>query len=277
MLRDEHFRFFASYIERELGIVYADHNRFQLQSRLEEIAKLQGLASVEEVFSLAKTGITGAFRQLLLDTATNNETSFFRDPKVFRAIEEAVLKGLKPGEKLRIWSAASSTGQEAMSLAMLIKEFGAKTRTDPSFEILGTDISDRVLRRAREGAYTQLEVQRGLPSPMLVKYFRKGEKDQWLAAPDLQCHLVFRPLNLKEPFSFAEKFHLVLCRNVLIYQSVEGKADILARITAQLVPGGTLVLGAGESLLGLSSDYEQIAVEGAILYVKKDAAARLAA
>ena len=267
-------KFFAKYIESELGIVYAEHNYFQLENRLEEIAKLVGVPCVHTLYEQAKSGISGHFKQMLLDVATNNETSFFRDPKVFKAIESTVLKSassfLSPGEKLRVWSAASSTGQEALSLTMMIKEFNQKERQNIGFSILASDISERVLVRAKSGSYTQLEIQRGMPAPYLIKYFKKDDQDKWTASSALLAHIDFKKINLKGDFGIHETFHVVLCRNILIYQNVEGKKDILNRITKVVAPGGYLVLGAGESLLGLSTDFEQCAVDGSILYRKKN-------
>jgi chemotaxis protein methyltransferase CheR len=270
---DDMLKFFAKYIESELGIVYAEHNYFQLENRLEEIAKLVGVPCIQSLYEQAKSGISGQFKQMLLDVATNNETSFFRDPKVFKAIENTILKSvssfLSPGEKLRIWSAASSTGQEALSLTMMIKEFNLREKQNIGFSILASDISERVLARAKGGSYTQLEVQRGMPAPYLIKYFKKDDEDKWTASSELLAHIDFKKINLKGDFGIREQFHFVLCRNILIYQNVEGKIDIINRIAKVLAPGGYLVLGAGESLLGLSTDFEQCLVEGSILYRKK--------
>ncbi|AGH94526.1 CheR family methyltransferase [Pseudobdellovibrio exovorus] len=273
MQHNEILKFFADFIQSELGIVYSDHNSFQLQNRLETIAKFLDLPSIEALYEKTKTGFSETAKQLLLDTATNNETSFFRDPKVFRAIETDILgnlaASLAPNEKLRVWSAASSTGQEALSLAMLSRELAAKSANPFSVDILATDISERVLKKAQEARYTQLEVQRGLPTTHLVKYFRKDEQDHWVASPQLTSLIEYKKLNLKSDFTFANKFHLILCRNVLIYQNVEDKIAILDRITANLAPNGYLILGSGESLLGLSSDYDQQISNGAIIYQKK--------
>lgn len=260
--------FFAKYIEDELGIVYAETNHFQLQHRLEEIATLLGVKDLGELHALARQGIQGQFRELLLDLATNNETSFFRDPKVFRAIESIVLKA---ADRLRIWSAAASTGQEALSVAILIEEYNFKMKPGVRYSILGTDISERALQRAKAGVYSQLEVQRGLPAPHLIKYFRKEGADKWSSIPELKSRLEFRKINLTKPFSFPEPFELILCRNMLIYQNPERKKEILDRITAALAPGGYLVLGSGESLLGLSNDYVRCDADGAIIYRKKPA------
>lgn len=270
----EILRFFSSYIEKEIGVIYADHNAFQLRNRLEEISKLLGIATVHELYALGLKGINGAFKQLLLDIATNNETSFFRDSKVFKALEEVVLPGLfnlyPESEKIRIWSAASSTGQEAVSVAILLEEAKLKLKRKFDFHIVGSDISERALVKAREGRYSQLEIQRGLPAAMMIKYFAKDERDRWAVRPSIKSKIEFRTQNLKDSFQTMGMFGLILCRNVLIYQNVEGKKEILNRLTKQLVPGGYLVMGSGESLIGLSQDFNQVSIEGAVVYRKKD-------
>jgi len=272
---DEILKFFASYIEVELGIVYAEHNYFQLQNRLEEISRLIGVPDLSTLHAVATKGIAGDFRNLLLDTATNNETSFFRDAKVFRALE-SFFRGQKTGgSPMRIWSAASSTGQEALTLAMTIRELGADG--PQGFSITGTDISERALKKARAATYSQLEIQRGLPSKLLVKYFTKSAADEWTASALLTANTTFQSMNLKAPFPFREPFDLVLCRNVLIYQKVESKREILARIEKTIKPGGMLVLGSGESLIGLSDGFELESLEGAVVYRKKAAVTTLAA
>lgn len=265
--------YFAQVIEKELGIIYAEHNYFQLQNRLEGIAKLVGVKDIQELYETAQKGLAPSFKQLLLDVATNNETSFFRDPRLFKTLENiflpAFLEKTNSQKKLKIWSAASSTGQEALSIAMMIKEWNIKNGKNIEFSIIGTDISQRVLAQAKSAIYSQLEVQRGLPTPLLIKYFTKDTEDKWTAKPTLVQHTSFRTVNLKEHFIFAEPFDLVLCRNVLIYQNVEGKKDILNRIKTQMDMDGFLVLGSGESLLGLSEDFEQKQNEGAVIYKKK--------
>lgn len=269
--------FFQKYIESELGIVYAEHNSFQLQNRLEEIAKFMGLSTVDQLYDLAQKGIVGSFRQLLLDVATNNETSFFRDINVFRALENSILPNLAERtnlkRKIRIWSAACSTGQEALTVSMIIHEFIQKQNRPLTYSLLATDISNRVIEKAKSASYTQLEVQRGLPAQLLIKYFSKEENSIWKAKKDLTKDISYESLNLKNPFPFADRFDLVFCRNVLIYQSVPSKIEILKKITDQLVPGGFLILGSGESLLGLSSDYAQTYSDGAVVYQKLEAKA----
>lgn len=273
MQHDQILNFFAKYIEKELGIIYADHNYFQLQNRLEEVAKVLDISNLSALWEHAQKGIEGQFRSLLLDVATNNETSFFRDAKIFRAMEELVLpefvKIRKPDESFQVWSAASSTGQEAVSLSIMITEWRKKKGVSFPFSIIGTDISSRVLERAQSAQYSQMEVQRGMPSSLLINYFQKNNQDRWTATNEITKPIQFKKMNLKESFPFSQKFHLILCRNVLIYQSVESKIEILKRVTALLNPGGYLVMGAGESLMGLSSEYEQAESCGAVFYRKR--------
>ncbi len=264
--------FFAKYIETELGIVYSEHNYFQLQRRLEEIANAQN-CSIPELHAQAQSGISDGLKRLLLDTATNNETSFFRDPRVFKAIESAVLPSFPNGVHLKVWSAASSTGQEALSIAMLIQEFAEKRSVPIEFSILASDISERVLEIAKKATYSSLEVSRGLAPTHLEKYFRKNDQDKWVAASSLTKHIEYKKMNLKSPFTSLDKFHIIFLRNVLIYQSLEGKKEILSRIFKQLEPNGFLVLGTGETLIGIPTEFEQIECEGTILYRGRSKAA----
>lgn len=272
MSTNQIYQFFAKFIEDEIGVIYAEHNYYQLQSRLDEISHLQGLANVEELFQLALKGISGKLKQQLLDISTNNETSFFRDGKVFAALESHMLNEVLsryPTEKLNIWSAASSTGQEAISLCIQILEWMNSHNKKIDFDIVATDISERVLTKARQAQYTQLEVQRGLNNELLRKYFLQIESNFWTVSREISSKIHYKQLNLRHSFPFIEKFHIIFCRNVLIYQKVESKIDILNRLTNQLVSGGYLILGSGESLLGLSNDYDQVVEQGVVLYRKR--------
>jgi chemotaxis protein methyltransferase CheR len=269
MLQPDQLKSFARFIESELGIVYSEANYFQLQSRIDEIAGILGLKDDAAVAELARGGITGQLKQCLLDRATNNETSFFRDPKVFTAIHRHLLPQLLASRRamgpLRIWSAASSFGQEPYSLAMTCREVMAG-KPDAKVEILATDISERALKRASAGLYSQLEVQRGLPTLQLVKYFDKTADDHWQIKSTLKDLVRFQAQNLLHPLERLGQFDLILCRNVLIYQSVENKKEILTRLARCLAPGGYLILGAGESLLGLTDAFRQSQCEGVYFY-----------
>ncbi|MGZ3775692.1 MAG: CheR family methyltransferase [Bdellovibrio sp.] len=260
----------AKIIQDEIGIQYNAENIYQLESRIAEVIKICNL-NEDQVTKMIVNGmeLTPLFRQVLIDVATNNETSFFRDIKCFQSIQNKILpeilKRLRPEESLKVWSAASSYGQEASSLAILFFEALSEAKAH-NFEILGTDISQRVLEKAQTGRYTQLEVQRGLDPRRLVRYFKKDSEDYWTFDPGLLKKIRYRKQNLLENFPSNFQFHLVLCRNVLIYQTPEKKADILKRMIRTIIPGGYLILGSGEAPLGIEKDCETEIFDGSVCY-----------
>ena len=273
---NEILKFFAHYIEKKLGIIYEDHNYYQLQNRLEELGLLLGKKDIQELYQVCQNGVPSSVEILLLDLATNNETSFFRDMKVFKAVESHILSkyksGLvKDGDTLQFWSAASSTGQEPLSLAIMLTELISQNGMKINFEIQATDISERVLQKAKQGIYSNLEVQRGLPINYLVKYFTKIDESKWQIKPQISKHVHFTKLNLKEKFSLDKKNDFIFCRNVLIYQNVESKIAIINHMTQFLKESGVMVLGSGESLIGLSSSFDLQNIDNAVIYTKKSA------
>lgn len=274
-LNSQQLKFFADFIQKELGIVYSHENYFQLEKRILEISKQLQLPSEEALYDKAQSGISGHFRQLLLDVATNNETSFFRDPKIFRAIENHVIPDIVQKfpklSVIRIWCAASSFGQEPYSLAMLLAEMKVKNPRLPRFEIVATDISQAALNRAKEGKYSQLEVQRGLPAALLAKYFTKSKDDMWTVKPEIRISVQFKTQNLLDPLNGLGQFEIVLCRNVLIYQTESKKKEIIGEVTKRISGQGALILGAAESLLGLSDKFDQVLKEGAVFFSRKAA------
>lgn len=272
-LSDNQLKFFADFIEKELGIVYSSTNYFQLDQRIEKIAQYLGIESKENVYQKGLTeGIHGAFKSYLLDTATNNETSFFRDPKVWTALETKILPNLKVNAPnnfiFRIWCSAASFGQEPYSLAMLVHEFMQKNPGHPRFEIIATDIADHALKRCQEARYSQLEVQRGLSASRLIKHFKKTEDDHWQLNDDIRRMVQFKKQNLLDPFTSIGTVDLVLCRYVLIYQDSTRKKQIVERLEKVVSPKGHLVLGASESALGLTKELKQVAHDGTIFYQK---------
>jgi chemotaxis protein methyltransferase CheR len=246
--------FFAALIERETGIVYSETNKYQLNVRLEEICKSEKIASIQELAALfQKNSNSLGLKQKLLDLATNNETLFFRDPVYFSAIESFVSETLAKENirDLKIWSAASSTGQEAISLAITMEELLSKHKIN-SYSITATDICEKALQKCKSGLYTEFEVMRGLPAEKRDKYFKK-EGDLWRVRPALHAQIRFGHNNLIRS-SVYEKFHLILCRNVLIYQKVHQKKVVIEMLLGQLEPSGALLLGAGETVVGLTDN-----------------------
>lgn len=254
--------FFASLIERETGIQYGPVNQHLLENRLRELARTLGFADVAALWAEVRSrGLRGVERDTILDLATNNETSFFRDPEVFEFFKNVFVPQCTTSSRaIKIWSAACSTGQEPYSLAIALDEL-ARTGVARSYDLFATDISERVLSQARQGLYSQLEIQRGLAAALLVRYFEQTAVDgssapKFRVKPELKRDIAFHRLNLLDPWSNQGPFDIVFCRNVLIYQDVEGKKKIIKRMAGTLAPGGYLVLGGAESLLGLSSDFD---------------------
>jgi chemotaxis protein methyltransferase CheR len=279
-LTNEQLKFFADFIEQKLGIIYAKDNYYQLEKRLSEIATQLNYSGAEELWQKAQGGIFGQMKMLLLDLATNNETSFFRDPSLFKAIEERILTEPKFGgdnpEPLRIWCCATSTGQEVYTMAIILNAW-QRHNAKRQFSFLATDYSARVLKQAEEGRYSQLEIQRGLPATMLVRFFHNEQKGEasashspsWLINDDLKKNITFRQQNLLDDFGRIGPFDVVMCRNVLIYQNVENKRKIIAEIAKRIVQGGYFILGAAESLMGLSEEFDLVQFDRAVVYRKK--------
>ncbi len=261
--------FFAKFIEKELGIIYVEANYFQLEHRLRDISTQLGFGSIDELYQKARVGITGSMKSLLLDLATNNETSFFRDASIFKALSSHIIPELtKDAFKsvINVWSAASSSGQEIYSIAMEIEELRKTGIKIPMIRYLASDVSDTILKRAQKGLYSQIEIQRGLPAKLMIEYFSKTPEDQWQVKSHLQSMMNFKKINLLEEWGDIGKFDVIFIRNVLIYQNVENKKKVIENIYQRLNPMGYLILGAAESLFGVSDRFKQIAVDKAIIY-----------
>jgi chemotaxis protein methyltransferase CheR len=200
---------------------------------------------------------------------TTNETYFFRDPAHYDAIRTVLLPRLKEDrrdtKKLRFWSAAASTGQEAYSLAMLLLENGL---SDWNIQILGTDFSSQVLERARSGKFQQIEVNRGLPAALLVKHFRRAGVD-WQLSDTIRQMVRFETIDLRKSMRSLGPFDLVFCRNVMIYFDAATKKEILRELHGTLFRGGWLMLGGAETAFGVEEWFERQTVGNAIVYVAR--------
>ena len=272
-LPKESLNIIAGMIEKALGIQYSEENHYQLAKRLGEVATTLGMKDTDELFHVLREGRNQKAMSAVLDAATNNETSFFRDISMFDAFAGDLLGNPEfLGNKqdyVRVWSAASSTGQEAYSLAMLLRQWQLQ-KPNRNYEILVTDYSERVLKQAKDGRYTDLEVHRGLTEEQLKKSFEKDAADPnvWSIRPELKRHMNFRQVNLLEDWSGLGTFHVIFCRNVLIYQSVENKKKVISRLYNSVQPGGYLVLGAAETLIGLADNFEIRRLGRAVYYQK---------
>lgn len=269
-ITQQNFDYLSNLIKTESGIVVGKDKMYLLQTRLSSISAKHDCADINGLTDkLRGFDPTKAIMNEVVDAMTTNESLFFRDQKPFEALKSAILPALEaenPGGTVHYWSAACSTGQEPYSIALTMHESGRGGR----YRIEATDISDEALARAKQGVYSQFEVQRGMPIKMLLTYFAQ-ENTQWRIKPDYQKNINFAKGNLLKPQRFAAKFDIVMCRNVLIYFDKPTKDIVLSNIIAATKPGGFLVLGGSENLLGLeaASHYDRFSDFPAV-YRRKD-------
>jgi chemotaxis protein methyltransferase CheR len=245
----------ATLLKARSGLAIGPDKIYLLDTRLASILKQYELRDLNALAQRLRDVRADKLLQQVVEAMTTNESLFFRDNKPFEHVRSCALPRLHaarpPGTKLRIWSAASSSGQEAYSLAMILTELRSSLG-DRDVEIIGTDIAREQVMRAREGLYSQFEVQRGLPIQMLVKYFRK-EANGWRVIEPVRRMVEFREWNLLADLRPLGRFDIVFCRNVLIYFDQPTKAKVLASIAAMLPPDGLLYLGGAETALGITS------------------------
>jgi len=268
----ENYKYLQQEIYRESGIVIDEDKHYLLESRLTPIAREAKLTSLDDLCARLRSKASPGLAQQVIEALTTNETLFFRDMAPFDALRKAIVPEMlekKPG-RLTIWSAASSSGQEAYSIAMLLKEMKPAQPALASLpvEILGTDLSEQILDRAREAKYVQFEVNRGLPAPYLVKYFQRTGLD-WQLKEEIRSMVKFRRFDLRQPMVSLGKFDIVFCRNVLIYFDVETKVKILNQLWTVLNPGGYLLLGGAETVINLQDKFERVAIGATAAYRKR--------
>lgn len=273
MISAEVYKFFSQYVFENSGILYKESDYYRLDSRINTLVKSFNLGDAEQLLKMYQGNITPRMHDELIDLFTNNETYFMRDLKPFMALAKGMLPALREQSgilsSINIWSCACSSGQEIYSILMALDSFGSP-ELFPLVRIDATDISKEVLSRAKAGIYSGLEVQRGLPAAFLLKYFIKSEDNKcWKIKPDLKSRVSFREFNLLKDSYPLNKYDIIFCRNVLIYQDMENKKKILNDIYHALRPGGYLVFGAGESLIGIDLPLQQVNFEGASFYQKE--------
>lgn len=248
MLPDADFVFIAREVKARSGLVIDAEQAYLIETRLSPIARREGLGSVAELASAARLRRDERLIWQITDALLTSETTFFRDRTPFHTLRDRVLPDLmraRAGEKIRIWCAGASTGQEPFSIAMMIDEMRAEGRGG-DVEIVGTDISERVLEKARAGLYSQFEVQRGLPIALLLRHFEKAG-ELWRIADRIRAMIRFQRFNLLDDPRPLGSFDIVLCRNVLHYFDPATKQVTLEKIAAQMRDDGVLLLGAGET------------------------------
>ena len=256
----EDFDYLRKFLREPSGLVLAVEKQYLAESRLLSVARRNGMGTLDELVDRLRDRPPAPLSAQVVEAMTTNETFFFRDKIPFEHFRDTILPTLMVArareKRIRIWCTAASTGQEPYSLAMVIKGMGSAL-AGYRIEILATDLSSEVLERAKAGIYSQFEVQRGLPVQLLVKFFEQvGET--WQVAPELRSMVQFRPLNLLNDFSALGSFDVVFCRNVLIYFDQENKISVLNRIARQMPEDGYLVLGAAETVIGLTEAFKPL-------------------
>ncbi|OOZ37758.1 hypothetical protein BOW51_00815 [Solemya velesiana gill symbiont] len=263
------YQAFQQFLEQACGIVLGSDKEYLVASRLSGLMQERGLVGMGELLQQLESGASANLKAAVIDAMTTNETFWFRDKPHFQMLEHKILPEIAatPGHRLRIWSAACSSGQEPYSISMTVEEF--KQINPTSFtggvDIMATDISRTMLETARKGVYCGFSAARGLDDQQRNSFFE--DKGQCLGVRDeLKCHVAFRELNLTRGYGTLGRFDIIFCRNVLIYFSPEQKKAILERFTSSLNPGGYLFLGSTESLSAYSDQFEMVKEQGGIAY-----------
>jgi chemotaxis protein methyltransferase CheR len=271
------FETLASLLKAKSGLMIGKDKLYLLETRLSEIIKREKLIDLNGLAERIRRPGNDVLARDVIEAMTTNESFFFRDDKPFRHFRTEALPRLAaarpPGSTIRIWSAASSSGQEAYSLAMIVAESSALLN-GRKVEILGTDIARDQLARAREGVYSQFEVQRGLPVQMLMRYFRK-EENNWRIADTIRAMAQFREYNLLSDLRSLGRFDIVFCRNVLIYFDQPTKSRVLEATAGLMPPDGLLYLGGAETVLGITGRFAPMPNERGVYAVSAASTATL--
>ncbi len=252
------YDYLRTYLKQQSGLVLSAEKQYLIESRLQPVARKAGLGTISALVAKMKEPGQGRLCEAVVEAMTTNESFFFRDKTPFEHFVDTMLPKMLEARardrRIRIWCAAASTGQEPYSLAMCLEEQRARL-AGWRIEIIGTDLSNEVLDKAKAGVYSQFEVQRGLPINHLLKYFTQNG-DTWQISSQLRGMVQYRKLNLLENFSSLGQFDIVFCRNVLIYFDNPTKIDIMERIAKMIPADGFLVLGAAETVVGLTDAFK---------------------
>jgi chemotaxis protein methyltransferase CheR len=251
------YEYLRKLLKDQSGLDLSADKQYLIESRLVPLSRKAGLAGIPELVQKMKAGSASLVAQVV-EAMTTNETFFFRDKIPFdyfrQSIMPEILKARAARKSVRIWCAAGSTGQEPYSLAMCLKEMESQL-AGWRVEIIATDLSQEVLEKSKTGLYSQFEVQRGLPIQLLVKYFKQNG-EFWQINPDIRAMVQHRQLNLLHDFSQLGTFDVIFCRNVLIYFDQDTKINIFSRLCRIMEPDGFLVLGAAETVVGLTDAFK---------------------
>lgn len=273
-LSPDNYAFLQQYIHRESGISLGSDKMYLLRTRLQPVVEQERMRSLDDLCLRLRNAPTEALRRKVVESMTTHETLFFRDPSVFDMLRNEllpeVLRERKATKRLRIWCAACSSGQEPYSLAMMLLELGY---ADWDLQIDATDLSSQILDRAQSGKYLQIEVNRGLPALLLVKYFQRSGLEWQLKEP-VRRMVHFSNFDLRGSMQGRGPYDMVFCRNVLIYFDLDTRRKILAGIRGSLVPGGHLLLGSSETTFNLDENFVRRTLRNTVVYQKQQTGAR---
>jgi len=273
-IAENEFKYIQDLVLRRSGIVLNEGKEYLVEARLLPLAKKRGLATVADLVAQLSKRPVPELIDSVVHAMTTNETSFFRDIHPFQAFKEKIIPDIlarrSSQKRLSIWCAASSTGQEPYTLAILLREHFPELR-NWNVTFVASDLSLDVLNRASQGRYSQLEINRGLSANLLVKYFKK-QGLEWEIAPEIRQMIDFKQINLLETWPIAPLVDVVFIRNVLIYFNTDTKKQILGRIRQLLRPDGYLFLGAAETTLNIDEQFERTAFDKSGSYQPRSAA-----
>ena len=269
-LSKQEYEKFRVFLEDACGIVLGENKHYLVTSRLTRLLEEFKFQSLGEMIDKLTASNNTALKEKIIDAMTTNETSWFRDKYPFHMLFNELFTEVtkaKPA-KLRIWSSASSSGQEAYSISMTFSEYQKKNpgKFTGSLEVVGTDISPTVLKQAKEAKYDELSLSRGLADERLKAFFTDQGDGGFKVRPEIASRCRFSELNLLKSYTLLGKFDIIFCRNVLIYFSAEIKTDILTRMASALNPGGYLFLGGSESPTGYCNLFEMVRLKDGVVY-----------
>jgi chemotaxis protein methyltransferase CheR len=267
-LPDGDLRFLRDLVYRSTGVVIDESKGYLVVTRLNGLLQDEGFGSVDELVGSLRRSPTGRLRERFIESMVTTETSFFRDPRTFEVLADEVLPDLisrRHGQRsLNIWSAACAAGQEVFSLAIMLRE-QVKLPPEWTVSLAASDFSARMVERARSGLYTHFEVNRGLPTPYLIRHFDEAGLKYRVKEP-LRSSIQFFRLNLTEAWPEVPKQDLILLRNVLIYFDLETRRRILGKIRRLLRPDGYLLLGSAETTVGIDPGFEPFFRAGTVFF-----------
>lgn len=262
------FQYISDFVYQKAAIVLEPSKMYLVESRLQPVAKREGLASLGDLVAKLRAQPTNGMHWSIVEAMTTNETYFFRDVHPFDLLKKTVLPELikrrSKEKQLSLWCAASSSGQEPYSIAMLLRDsFPELSSWKVTF--IASDISTEMLDRCREGRYSQLEVNRGLPAPLLIKHFQKVGAN-WQVKDELRKMIDFRQLNLATPWLAMPPMDVIFMRNVMIYFDLETKKGIMGRVRRLLKPDGYFFLGGAETTINVDDAFKRTQIEKAAYY-----------